>query len=290
MINMMPLDSLNLSPGSTTTEQESVHMTNQSQGAATRSIDQMFEQIQQNQMVLLTNLGSFQRSTDQRLGSLEEKAGSSLDCITTLSGKVDAAGVEIGQVTEQSKTNTKNIITLENTLQAALTRIENLEKDVLDLDRHNREYCLRILNAPEENAENCKLKVANIIKNNDLLPNSANLNPSSIAHHIEDAHRLGKVYDGRTRHLLVRFHEIPFRDTVIRSVKRLPGGKTREGCVFLDDLPAKDREMKIRNNDITESHYAYDRTPVLFKRGQFKMRGQWYTEEEYRRTRPRTAS
>ena len=261
--------------------------TSLNQSVKTNSIEQMFETIQNNQMVLLTNIGSFQRATEERLDRLENKAGDSNEHVKTLSGNIDKAQESITELDNKSKASFLRVNSLENTLKAAMAKIDKLENDVLDLDRHNRAYCLRILNVPEENREICRETVANIIRTNRLLHNCENLTVSTIANQIENAHRLGKLEGGRIRHLLVRFHEVPFRDTVIRSAKRLPGGKTQEGYIFLDDLNLKDREIKNRNSDITESHYARNRTAVLYKGGQFKVNGRWYGEEEYRRTRPR---
>lgn len=251
------------------------------------TITQMFETIQQNQMVLLTNIGSFQRATEERLLSLETKAGGSFEYIKTLNSNIEAAKVNIVDLTTLTNANNTKVKTMEDTLTAAVARIDKLENDVLDLDRVNRAYSLRILNVPEEPREICRVTVANIIRDNKLLPNCENLTISTIANQIENAHRLGKTEAGRTRHLLVKFHEVPFRDTVIRTVKRLPGGKTHEGYIFLDDLSVKDREIKNRNSDITASHFAHDRSAVLYKGGQFKLKGRWFSEDEYQRTRPR---
>lgn len=250
------------------------------------TIDQMFETIQKNQMVLLTHLSNFQSSTETRLESLEKKAGTSIEQVGALGGKLKSAIIDISSVKKQSAENATDIATLSSSLKSALERISTLENDVLNLDRYNRQYSLKILDIPEEPNEDCKMKVAGVIKNNKLLPNCENLNASTISYQIENAHRIGKIYMGRNRHMLVRFHAVPFRDTIMRTVKKLPGGKTREGYVLHDDMNITDRQIKDRHSEITKSHYDFDRTHVLYKRGKFLVKGQWLTEEEYQRSRP----
>lgn len=250
------------------------------------SVEDMFWQISQNQQAMLDNLKSYQQATETRLASLETQAGSTVRCLVKLSAGIDKALLDTTAINVKSDENKKNIVSLETTLNSAMARIEKLEQNVLDLDRHNREYNLKILHVPEEPSENCKLKVAKLIKDNALLPNSDSLSIYSIAGQIEDAFRVGKIYFGRKRHIIVKLHETPFRNTIMAGVKKMPGGKTKEGYVFMDDLNPTDRETKAKYSDITKAHYAYDRTSVLFKRGRFRVKGQWLSEEEYARSTP----
>lgn len=256
------------------------------QGKEKLSINQMFETIQQNQMLLLNHLSEFQTAAETRLSSLELKAGTTIDQFNVLGAKVDTALTDVSSLKTRCKNNTDNVNDVHKTLKDAVMRIEKLEQEVMNLDRFNRSYSLKILNVPEESNEDCRMKVASIIKENKLLPNCENLNITTISYQLENAHRLGKIYMGRRRHILVRFHAVPFRDMIIRTVKKLPGGKTREGYVFLDDLNEKDREIKDRNSHIFKSHFDFDGTHVLYKKGKFLVKGEWLTEEEFQRSRP----
>lgn len=130
-----------------------------------------------------------------------------------------ASNMEDSQVSATGSTATAGDKLQNNMLASAIGRISELEKGVVALDRENRDKNIRFINAPEEGQDNCIIKVANMIKNNNLVQHAHNLPLNDIVRAIENAHRIGKVIVGHNRHILVKFHSNVYRDEVMRMFK-----------------------------------------------------------------------
>lgn len=99
---------------------------------------------------------------------------------------------------------------------------------------------------------------------------------------IKDAHRVGRHIDGKHRTILVKLYSLRLRDDIIRACKSR-GGKTREGYSILDDRTKNDSKIHARNVPIMQQWHDFDKTKVFYKHGVFKVKGVWYTEQEFQK-------
>lgn len=153
--------------------------------------------------------------------------------------------MEDSQVSATGSTATAGDKLQNNMLASAIGRISELEKGVVALDRENRDKNIRFINAPEEGQDNCIIKVANMIKNNNLVQHAHNLPLNDIVRAIENAHRIGKVIVGHNRHILVKFHSNVYRDEVMRMFKAC-GKKPVEWFEFKDYLAREDKKVHVK--------------------------------------------
>ena len=156
-----------------------------------------------------------------------------------------------------------------------------MEANVADLDRENIRKNIRLLNVPEDNDEDCILKVANMIKDNALGTQAQELPLNELVKSVENAHRIGKPMDGRNRHLLIKFNTGPFRDEVMRAHKSR-GRKTREGIDMKDDLAKSDKKVHLKYAPYLKQIYDIDGSKIFFKHGNFRYKGVWYSESEFK--------
>ena len=231
-----------------------------------------------------TMLQGFQQTTDLRLKTLESKASSNDVKLGEMSQNIETNRVQIS-----SNTVTVHSIDTENKrlngiLKSALERINELEMGLNWVDRTVRDNNLRVLNVPEEEGEKCVLKIATVIQNNSYTGDRS-MSLESVLQSIEYAHRVGKEVIGKPRTMLVKFHSKDSRDCVISACKK-KGGKSVEGCVFLDDRTQPDRTIHARNVPIMQKWFAHDGTKIFYKYGKFRVRGVWYSEADFKKLRP----
>ena len=237
---------------------------------------ELFELMCNTQALLM----GFQHSTDVRLDSLETKASTNIDKLTTISLIVEANKSNIAVSTGKLEGIEGSTKELRSDLGSAIERIAELEKGLNQLDRNVRNYNLRFFEVREDADENCILKVATAIKNN--LYCTPQMPLDEVVKSIEGAYRLGKEKVGQHRPILVRFYAKNMRDNVVQACKK-KGGKSVEGYSITDDRTQPDRAIHARNVPYMKQWYDLDGTKIFYKHSNFRVRGVWYTEAEFKR-------
>ena len=242
---------------------------------------EIYELMTQTQINIMSQVNGFRVSAEERLNSLEAKASSALEATGILNSKTDTNSQNLSHIANRTKALESDNTKLNNMLKDALERLTEVESSVTDLDRENRRKNFRLINVPEDKDEDCILKVANMIKNNALGTQSQDLSLNDLVKSVENAHRIGKPMEGRNRHLLVKFQTGPFRDDLMRSHKSR-GKKTREGFDLKDDMAKSDKKIHVRYAPLLKRIYDIDGSKVFFKHGNFRYKGVWYSESEFK--------
>ena len=246
---------------------------------------ELFELMTKTQIMLASQLNAFSSDTTTRLQSLEDKASTSIAKATELSSEIITNAAKIKAVENKNINHEAETGRLDNLLKDALSRITELEHGVVSLDRENRDKNIRILNIPEEKEENCMIKIATMIKANSLIQHAENIPLNDVVKLIENAHRIGKLLFGRTRHVLVKFHSSVSRDEIMRTFKSR-GRKTSEGFEIKDDLAREAKKTHTKYAPYMKRMYEINGARVFFKHGNFRLNGVWYSEEEFKKLIP----
>lgn len=241
---------------------------------------EIFELMTKTETRLMSQMNGFRVAAEKRFTSLEGKASNALEMTGVLNVNVDKNTSNIAQLGSKMSSITEDNVKLNGLLKTAMTRLTEIEGNVNDLDREGRRKNVRLLNVPEDKDEDCILKVANMIKNNSLGAQAQELPLNEIVKSVENAHRIGKVLDGRNRHMLVKFQSGPLRDDVMRTHKSR-GKRTKEGYDMKDDYSKTDKKTHGRYAPYLKRIFELDGTKVFFKHGNFRHKGVWYAAEEF---------
>ena len=114
-----------------------------------------------------------------------------------------------------------------NVLHAEIADVRSLlqrqRSDLNDIQQYSRKSHVRVFGMPEEQNENCQVKVTDLI--------NSKLNYSIDDNTVEVAHRVGKVGE-KPRAILVRFHRRDIKYSVMKARKMLRGS----GISISEDL------------------------------------------------------
>ncbi len=149
-----------------------------------------------------------------------------------LHGEMADLKMRIVQGEEQMKNMGEELEVAKNTNKAYLDNLKKLEEEMKDMDAGNRRDNLLIFNVQEEKGEDCKAKVARIIKEMEIQREIM----------FSRVHRIGRFREGSVRPIMVRFVCTSDRDVVWRGKSKLQRSKV----VIREDYSAtmeKNREV-----------------------------------------------
>ena len=203
---------------------------------------QTLEQFMDHVRNALDTLGTKLDNVIKGQDSLENKLGD-------IDTRVKKNTVEIANVAKTidftsscAKDNADNINDLSNKvgfctadIEAAKATIQNLQLEVLKLERYTRGFNVRITGLAESTEENCLEKVHSVLLDKFGLEGSI----------VENAHRVGKSNSRSegTRVMIARIYSRATRGDVMRNARTKLQGS---GMRIMDDLTAKDMEEKRR--------------------------------------------
>ena len=126
---------------------------------------------------------------------------------------------------------------VEKQLGALATQNRTLETQILNLERHSREFNVRINGTKPKEDEDCRLVVANIIVDNGW----SDLPVGEVGNMLENAHRTGKPKDSGERQLIARFYCRPDRNAILRAARKK---WTAGGPKIFPDMVKQDFDLK----------------------------------------------
>ncbi|KAJ8004790.1 hypothetical protein DPEC_G00126010 [Dallia pectoralis] len=174
-----------------------------------------------------------------------------LDAIKQLTEKVDTLGTQLQQnstmlssIAKAVEFNAAEIKDCKMQLQSAVRDVTAVKKDnaelmerVLELERYKRRWNLRIRGLKENDGEDIRVVVA------DLLVKISPSWSSSINQIVDSVHRIGRREGNITRHVIIQFTQRWHRDALWRMTK--DHAICRELRIsFIEDLCKADRETR----------------------------------------------
>lgn len=120
------------------------------------------------------------------------------------------------------------VVTLEKTIEEHKKSLESMKEEILHLERYSRKFNLRFIGFAEDvngNSEDCSSLVKKLIQSQ-----------LGIAVDIENAHRTGKKYPDKPRHIVAKFLRRPERFEVMNQ----RGKFTSKGIKIIEDLSYTD--------------------------------------------------
>lgn len=157
-------------------------------------------------------LSTQNQSLDSRLKSCENKVSGLTEAITFLGNQLD----DVKSLITKRETNLKLVnarCDIEEISQARLdSRVVNLESKSLSSDARHRKLNLVFEGIGELPGENAKGIITNIFNTTGGLANPTD---------IDVAYRLGKLYEGHTRPILVSFHTQEAKDLVLKNAPKI---------------------------------------------------------------------
>lgn len=174
---------------------------------------------------------------------------------------------------------------IQEVVQSATTalklRIDHLESQLQDYralindnEQYSRKYNLRIAGIKESRDEDCIQKVVDLCK--------SNLNLDLNKDHIDRAHRVGAMKDGKERQIIIKFTKYHAKSEVLRNRKLLKGSniyinddltfhnlqllKYAKSCVDIKSVWSSDGKILVRDYDdnirrvrkMSDCHYDPD--------------------------------
>ena len=141
------------------------------------------------------------------------------------------------------------------------------------MERHSREYNLRLLGVKEEK----KLKLFRAFEQiQKIFPEKSVV---EIKHTIENAHRTGKAIPNRDRHIIAKLHSRPIRNEILRKAK-ISLNKENQGVIrIIEDLTKTDYELKKKANKQMNEAFK-EKKKVRFWRGKLFIDGEVVKIEE----------
>ena len=123
-----------------------------------------------------------------------------------------------------------------------------MQSEINALERYTRGFNVRVMGIPDEEGEDCVTRVSRMLHDHFGISDPV----------IENAHRVGKARDGKTRQVIARFHSRAIRCDVITGARdKLKNTNYR----IMDDLTAKDLEEKRRLKPVMNKLYQEKQRP-----------------------------
>ena len=202
-----------------------------------------------------------QKSLLQRMDAIESQHTEVEKSITFNAQSIEELKVEnTGLTTKATK--------MAMDLNEARAKINQLQDNLLRMERYSRGYNLRFGGIPELPHESPAYPYEQI---KQILSDRCGLVPE-----IENAHRSGRSSnstDGKPRHILVKFLYRPERQAVLVKAK---SSLSSSGIYVMEDLPAADLVKKRSLKDVMLKAYQAGKKPV-FRNGNLYISGQLYT-------------
>ena len=156
-----------------------------------------------------------------------------------------------------------------------LKRLEDyVSSKLIEMERHSREYNLRLLGVKEEKNENCLELLTEQIQK--IFPEKSVV---EIKHTIENAHRTGKAIPNRDRHIIAKLHSRPIRNEILRKAK-ISLNKENQGVIrIIEDLTKTDYELKKKANKQMNEAFK-EKKKVRFWKGKLFIDGEVVKIEE----------
>lgn len=129
------------------------------------------------------------------------------------------------------------VIILEKQVSAIAAENEDLRQRVLESERYKRRWNLRIHGLKENEGENARERVINILS--QITPQWS----EKMGDVVDSAHRLGRKVEGKSRQIIVQFSMRVHRDAIWRASKNHAACK-QHGVRFSEDLTKADKEAR----------------------------------------------
>lgn len=152
-------------------------------------------------------------------------------------------------------------------LDQTCKRVEELESNILQLERYSRNFNPRFCGIPEK--ENVSESPADVLeKIKQILQDYFHLPDVKI----ENAHRIGKHNLSKPRHILVKFLCRPEKQVILSSARKVFHGTQ---FYLMQDLPFADLKKKHALKDVMKQAYDNNKKPV-FRNGKLFIDGKEY--------------
>ena len=142
-----------------------------------------------------------QTALETQFSNLETKVKSNTSEIQKI---IESVEFDSASIKDQSAQIHELNIKLENRdaeLQHANYAIASMQSEINALERYTRGFKVRVMGIPEEEGEDCVTRVSRMLHDHFGISDPA----------IENAHRVGKARDGKTRQVIARFHSRAIR-------------------------------------------------------------------------------
>ena len=112
---------------------------------------------------------------------------------------------------------------------------DNLRKKLEHLERHSRDFNIRVLGVSEEDGEDCMAIILDYI---------ARLRFEHAVAEVENAHRTGKNQGERPRHIIAKLYSRPFKRKLCQAAKNADGKVELNEVRFVEDFTPSDFETR----------------------------------------------
>ena len=203
----------------------------------------------------------------KRVDELEEENRDLKGKVSDLEGAMLNKDGEIHELqTKQVRLET-TINSIKSDVSRLITSMPLVDNRVHDLERYTRGFNLRFYNFPEEDKanqskEDCRGKLQNLFNKVGF--------PEQI--YIENAHRTGKVVQGKPRAIIARFNNRPHRKMILNKRKEF----FNANHPVYEDLTQQDLESKSKHAEKMKDLYNQGKK-TYFRRGNWYVDGRLYT-------------
>lgn len=189
-----------------------------------------------------------------------------------LGDSIENAHAEIIDLKVSNSQTVKRVTKIETDQDAMRARMYANEVKMNTLERHSREYNIRISGIKEVNTqtdlkEDCKAKVSDILNKLGVLDRSSF---EEIRETIEVAHRTGKTVNQKPRQIIAKFYSREIRNEVIKDTKAAKNEASKR--FIYEDLTKPDFELRKRALPLMKAAYEGGKK-CRFKNGNLYIEG-----------------
>jgi len=161
---------------------------------------------------LSADLTNFQRDTNARLAKIESVMSKidEIDNLNTRAQELEDVGRMKVSLTKMNSTVEAIGINTEASLKPLQDSNRELKNTLEHLERYSRDFNIRLIGVKEEDGEDCMAIVLDHFKI---------LGFEDAYGELENAHRTGKRWDNKARHIIAKLYSRPFKRNLLRAAK-----------------------------------------------------------------------
>ena len=207
------------------------------------------------------------QDTTKAVQFLSEKYDKIIDWIKNQNKK------NVGRVTEENRLTTE--------IRKAKQLYDNISDKAINLDRHNRNFNLKIHNMESARyRENTRLEVAKLLTEHRLIPRCTNID--SAFSEIEYAYRMAEGDDGKPGQIVVTFYSRATRNLVLKNSRRYNQARDLKPIHLTEDLNKDDKDKKKELQTLIQQVWELG-SMARYNDGKLQIRGKQLTEIEIRK-------
>ena len=196
----------------------------------------------------MDNFMASQLAIERKLQSIDARVQINVVDIGQVKQSIEFESERITDIMRDSNTVSEKVDQHDKTVDELTARIGTLEAELNRHERHARSFNARFMGLGETRGENCMQLIDDILRQKFGATENA----------IENAHRVGKQYGDKPRHVIVRFFSRVTRLDVFRSARdKLTG----TGIRIVDDLTTTDMKEKRRVQPYMNALYQQNKRP-----------------------------